>query len=68
MKEFGARSNGAQKRNGGGYLSFCTKIPPHTELDSFKDKSNGQSWCLLITFDHEKTFRNHGYRIKNGIF
>ena len=33
MKEFGVRSNGAQKRNGGGYLSFCTKIPPHTELD-----------------------------------
>ena len=33
MIEFGAKSNGAQKRNGGGYLSFCTKIPPHTELD-----------------------------------
>ena len=28
MKEFGARSNGVQKRNGGGYLNFMKKFLP----------------------------------------
>ena len=43
-----------------GGLLLRPKTEPWRQTGDKIDKSNGQFLCLLIAFDHEKTFRDLG--------